>query len=300
MIEAIGALAGWIAALCVGTSATFSPALLPSAVEAPAMAAMPPVVVAPVVGVPGPVAPAAPTPAEGDDVERLLAAQELAARNLRAFTALVHYVTDDELLGDRVIRKGRIVYEQAPKTGRRIALMFDTVIENKRKRARRTHFVFSDRWLVEIDHDEKLFIKREIAAPGETFDPFRLGEGPIPLPIGQPASEVLARFDVKLVDLPDDGPLAKLIDRPVSQGLRLVPKPGTPGEKEYERIDLFYERTTRLPVGIAVVEPNGDRKTVRLDDVRRNVDLDASQRETLRIEEPDPAEWRIDIRPLQR
>jgi hypothetical protein len=298
MLESIGALAGWIVSLCVSTSVTFSPALLPAAHDASALDAAHVVAVAPPAGLPAPAAPAAPVAT--DDVEKLLAAQELAARNLRAFTAKLHYVTEDELLGDRVIRKGRIVYERSTKQGRRIALLFDSVIENRRKRERRTHYVFSDRWLVEIDHEEKLFIKREIAPPGQKFDPFRLGEGPIPLPIGQPKDEVLRRFDVELVELPASGPLAKLSDRPVGPGLRLVPKPETPAAKEYRRIDIFYDRTNRLPVGIDVVEPNGDRKTVRLDDLRRNVDLDAAQREALKITEPDPAQWRIDIRPLRR
>jgi hypothetical protein len=229
---------------------------------------------------------------------KLLDEIEHAADDLHSFTASIFYEVEDALIGETQIRKGDVIYRLEPEIGgRSFAILFDEFIQNRRKREQRSHYIFSDRWLVEIDHDQKLFIKREIAAPGEQFDPFKLGEGPIPLPVGQPADEVLKRFDVSLIDLPDEGPLRKL-EADTVDGLRLVPKPDTPLAEDFTRIDLFYDRRTRLPVGVNVIESNGDRKTARLGEIARNPKLSEAQRAKLSIEPPDPKQWKIDIRPL--
>jgi hypothetical protein len=229
---------------------------------------------------------------------KLLDEIEHAADDLHSFTASILYEVEDALIGETQMRKGEVIYRLEPESGgRSVAILFDEFIQNRRKREQLSHYIFSDRWLVEIDHDQKLFIKREIAAPGEQFDPFKLGEGPIPLPVGQPADEVLKRFDVSLTDLPEDGPLRKLEAAKVD-GLRLVPKPDTPLAEDFTRIDLFYDRRTRLPVGVNVIESNGDRKTARLDEMVRNPALSETQRAKLSIEPPDPKQWKIDIRPL--
>ena len=44
-------------------------------------------------------------------------------------------------------------------------------------------------------------------------------------------------------------------------------------------------------------ESNGNRKTVRLMQAQRNPKLDETQLAKLSIQDPDPAQWRIDIRP---
>lgn len=249
-------------------------------------------------------------PAVDDSVDdgaiAVLRRQELAARDLNTFTAKVVYETTSGLLGDSVLRTGRIIY-RAPLAGestaspndKALAIRFDAVIENRRKRERVQEYVFAGRWLVEKDAEQKLFIKREVAPPGETFDPFKLGEGPIPLPIGQPAEEVLKRFTVATTDPPTTGRLAKLAGRTSIDGIRLVPRPGTKAAEDIERVDLFYDRETNLPIGVSVVETNGDTKTARLDEIKRNVALDAETIELLSVETPDEPGWTIDLRPLE-
>jgi hypothetical protein len=131
--------------------------------------------------------------------------------------------------------------------------------------------------------------------PGKTLDPLKLGEGPFPLPIGQSRDEVLARFDVtKPEELPDE---ALLKDIDMADGLLLVPKPGTEEFNEFARVEIFYDRATSLPVGIFAVEADAGRKIVRLRNLKRNPTLDEATLKKLDIAEPDPKEWRIDIRP---
>jgi hypothetical protein len=234
------------------------------------------------------------TPA--DSVVALLDELERSAVDLRTFTADVLYQTEDALLGQKVARKGAIAYAvDAEKKHKKFAIRFDQIIESGRMRQRSKYYIFNDRWLVEVDHAEKTFIKREIVPPGSTFDPLKLGEGPFPLPIGQARAEVLARFDVELIELPDEGSLAALRNQVQVHGLRLKPKAGTPEAEDYDHIDLFYDKETLLPVGVDVVEANGDRKTARLENLKRNPELD----DDFSVAEPDPTVWRIDVRPWQ-
>ena len=239
--------------------------------------------------------------ADDDPVITLLDTLERSADDLRTFTASIHYEVEDALLGEKVIRKGELIYRVEPAGGEKsFAILFESKIANGRKRDQLKHYVFSDGWFVEVDHEEKLFIKRQVVAEGEEYDPLKLGEGPFPLPIGQPREEVLARFDVSLIELPDTGPLAKLKGKAAVDGLRLIPKPGSGAAKDYARIELFYDRETHLPVGINLIEVNGDRKSARLESLQRNPSLDEAALAKLSIAEPDPTEWRIDIRELEQ
>ena len=137
-------------------------------------------------------------------------------------------------------------------------------------------------------------MKRQIVAPGENFDPLKLGEGPFPLPVGQPAGEVLARFEVELLDKPSDDNLAARLAKVKTEGLLLRPRPATDLAREVERLELFYDTATLIPVGVLVLDRNGDRKTVALRDLAVNKGIDAG---LLQVNEPNPAQWQIDVRP---
>jgi hypothetical protein len=248
--------------------------------------------------------PAAPTTQPAVDPEQtgvieLLDTLERSAADLESFTADIRYQVEDELLGDTTLRTGSIIYTVDPESkDKRFAILFDSVINNRRKREEARHFIFDQRWLTEIDWDRKLYSRYEIVAPGKRFDPFKLGEGPIPLPIGQSRDEVLERFDATLISAPETGLIrAEKIGADVD-GLRLVPKPDTPLSEEIRHVDLFYDRQTRLPVGVTLLETKGKRKTARLDNLRRNPELSEAEQARLTVPDPDPTEWTITIERL--
>lgn len=234
-----------------------------------------------------------------EDAVKLLDEIERAGKDLRTFTADILYQVEDDLLGDKVIRAGEIIYDMGDAGDERsIAVLFNERIVNRRRREQLKHYIFTGRWLVEIDHDDKLFYKREIVAPGETFDPLKLGEGPFPLPVGQSRADVVERFFVGSIHLPGVGALARLRGMYDDlDGLRLRPRPGTPMAEDIKHIDLFYDRATRLPVGVDLVEVTGKRKTARLKDLRRNPTLDEATRAKLSVKEPDPKAWKVEIEP---
>ncbi len=237
-------------------------------------------------------------PEKADPAHALLDRLETAAADLESFTAEIIYENWDDLLTRREIRQGEIIYQIDSETdAKNFAILFGSLTVNQRRQTRLRHYVFRDRWLAEIDHEAKQFIKRELVPPGRQLDPLKLGEGPVPLPIGQPKDEVLKRFEATLIDPPGDE-LALLRGLVEVDGLRLTPREGSPEARDYRRIDLYYDRATSLPVGINVIEVNGNRKTVRLRNMQRNPKLTDEQVERLSIDEPDPREWSIDIRPL--
>jgi hypothetical protein len=237
--------------------------------------------------------------AAADRVVALLEDVQRCERDLVAFTAKLSYWREDALLGQSELRQGRLVYERAAETGaRRIGMLFDVRVTSGRRTERRRDYVFTQNLLVEVDHDNRHFIKREIAPPGQSFDPFRLGEGPFPLPVGQAPDEVLARFDAELIAPPAEGPLAKL-DGAAVDGLRLVPKADSRFAKDVSRVDVFYDRATRLPVGVEVVERNGDKKIARLEEPARNAAIAPELLARLDVTTPPPEGWRIDVSPWE-
>lgn len=233
------------------------------------------------------------------EIEALLDRLEARSAELRGFVAKITYEKYDDLLGRREIRSGELLYRVNSETANKtFAILFDKLIINRRQSNHLQHFIFDGRWLAEIDHEStpKQFIKRELVAPGETFDPLKLGEGPIPLPIGQSKSDVLARFNVAKASLPELGLLSRLDPESVNS-LRLVPKEHTPEAQEFSWIDIFYDRKTDLPVGILVLQNNQNRKTVLLREVKRDPEFDEDMLAKLDITDPDPGEWKIDIQP---
>jgi hypothetical protein len=230
--------------------------------------------------------------------DELLDRLERSHADLTDFQADIIYEKWDNVLKASETRLGEVLYQVKPGGSKRFAILLERLIKRNRARDHRKHYVFDGSWLVEIDHEAKIFIKRQIVPPDKQFDPLKLGEGPFPLPIGQSADEVRARFKVRRLLKPRDETLAeRLAGRPVD-GMLLVPKPDTPQAKEFEQAELFYDRQSGLPVGVSVTEANGDRKTVILSNLKRNAGVDEAK---LSIEEPDPRDgWRKDIVPWQR
>lgn len=245
-----------------------------------------------------PIAEPPPPAAPIDPVHELLDRLEKSATDLHSFTADIRYEKEDALLGRKELRSGSLIYKHDHATAEKsFSILFDRTIIDGVGRQETKQYIFNGRWLAEVDTQNKQFIKREIVAPGKALDPLKLGEGPFPLPIGQPKSEVLARFDVSQTKLPTEGLLKDLKE---VDGMLLVPKRGGREAKEFARVELFYDRATLLPVGIITVETNDERKVIRLLNLKRNPDLSAEQLKRLDVTEPDPREWRVDVRPWQQ
>ncbi|MFZ9879940.1 MAG: LolA family protein [Phycisphaerales bacterium] len=245
-----------------------------------------------------PVAEPSPQEASRARVEAFLGDLERSGDTIATLSGALSLEKYDAVAEETERRYGRVVVER--KDGkRRFAIQFDEFVDSTGRSDRSLNrWIYSDGWLCEQDHRNKSFTKRQIVGPGENFDPLRLGEGPIPLPIGQKRSEVLARFEVAETEVPVDIPMLGSM-RNVA-GLRLVPKEGTEMAKETERFDLFFDRTTLAPTGIVVVARNGNRTVARISSPVVNGEVKDTDRALLEIPTLDPREWTIDIRALEK
>ena len=117
-------------------------------------------------------------------IERTL--DKIEAVEIESMTATVSYIRTDPILDRKEIRTGKVLFRQGSDNTREAAILFDSLIIGQRREKIQKHYIFSGRWMAEIDHENKQFIKRELVSPDEKeIDPFELGSGPVPLPIGQ-------------------------------------------------------------------------------------------------------------------
>ena len=198
------------------------------------------------------------TPSE---VDRLLDRLEDEHGAIRLFSSPLTYRKEYDLEGDFETRLGEIAITINPPE-RAVVLVFDRIIDASGHGTTKSEYhAFEDGWWVEMTPDRKRIVRRQISRPGEDLDPFKLGEGPFPLPLAQKADTVRRRFEPSIGTVPDEPLFRALKDVEV---LHLIPRPGTPAHEDHESIDLIFEKTGLLPVGVLVRHRNGDRTSVWL------------------------------------
>lgn len=251
---------------------------------------------------------AAPTIHTADD---LLAALEKADEGVRTLSADVRYDRTMKLAGDRHIREGRLYFVQEPaaqdakKRKRSFGVHFDTLLVGERLADSPQVFVFDGVWFVEKRAAEKRYTKREVARAGDDFDPLKVGEGPMPLPIGQKAADIKAKYRAELLD-PADGlreeEKAGLPFLSNTWQLRLTPhpvavEPGKPRPREeFKEIRLWYQRDTLLPRLARTTSRGGDESFVVLLNLRTNETLPPDALDA--SEPPADAGWDVQVERL--
>ncbi|MFG0274395.1 MAG: outer membrane lipoprotein carrier protein LolA [Phycisphaerales bacterium] len=220
------------------------------------------------------------------DARGLLDALETGADDLRTLRASIQYDRRFLLQGDQHVRRGTLYFAQREREdGAGLKRVFEvdfTVLylvggDTRRKEDDRQVWTFNGEWLVEKRPEKKQYIARQVAPPGADFDPLRLGEGPIPIPLGQEAEAVLARYDATLVptaegiDPAEDPKLIEFAERDGgSWQLRLVPRVE---DDDFEEIRLWYAKGTLLPRMAMTTNRSGDVSVVQLLQVEQNIEL---------------------------
>lgn len=234
-----------------------------------------------------------------DDVGQLLDALETADRDIRQLSAKILYEREYALAGDVQIRDGDVAFvvRERPdgSAGRAFAVVFETTIVGERSEPDGRTFVFDGEWLTERIPEEKLLLRRQVAPPGADFDPLRIGEGPLPLPLGQKKDDILANYEAKLRQAEDgleDRDDLVTFTKGCAQ-LMLVPNEARAKEDDFEEIRLWYKRDEAglLPRMAMTINRTGDVVYVRLWGVKlnENAEIDAADFETEK-----PEGWDID------
>lgn len=247
-----------------------------------------------------PAEPAPVAPTSFADADALLSALESSAATLRDFRSPVTVETVDDVTGDIERRLGQVVLEQraGEPASRRFAVVLEKYVDpTGRMDERPVRYLYADGWLTEADFRERTLQRRQLARPGEAYDPLKPGEGPVPLPIGQRAEEVRSRFRVVLAGAPTHPALAAMRDgtRPLV-GLVLEPRPGM-ADRDLRSATVWYDARTLAPCGVEAMRAQG-RTTVILRDPLMNAGLNDAQRALLDLAAGATDGWRVDERPL--
>lgn len=276
----------------------------PAGGAAPA-GAQPPAAQPPAAAQPAPASPRVET------VEDLLKLIEDAEGRFRTLTAEVLFDQVKGVDADRRKRFGKIWFEdgrvQTPPGPRRFAVRFDRVQFGSRIQDEVQEYIFDGQWMVERRPAEKQIIKQQVGRPGETLDPLRLGEGRFPLPIGQKADAIRARYTVEML-APEAGLEAhEAKELPALQKfvagthqLKLVPVAGLIETEELKEIRLWYRteagsdgRTNLLPRLARTVNRANDVTLVQMINVELNAPVPAEVLSTV-----VPEGWDAQVREL--
>ena len=241
------------------------------------------------------------------DAGELLDAVERSDEGIERLTAAMQYHRVFELAGDEQTRLGMLQFVNEPAEGdrpatRRFAIRFDQVVVGDRRERDGRTFVFDGEWLIERIPSDKLMLKRQVAPPGAGFDPLKVGEGPLPIPLGQAKSDILERYDVTMPE-PLDGidhredlaQLTSYITAMNASQLKLVPKDD---DDQFEEIRLWYRpvETGVLPCMALTLNRTGDEVLVQLLDFRLN---DVARIDERLFRDEAPADWDVEVTPFR-
>ena len=266
------------------------------------------------VGAPPPAPALADGPGAADSVlgfgsaAELLDALERADDEIDTFRARIVYDRLFELQGDRHVRFGSLYFRvdadpraEGGRPVRTFGVHFDTLVLDGAMREDRQAWIFDGEWVVEKRFAQKQYVARQLARPGQGLDPLRLGEGPLPLPIGQEREDILTRYEVELVGPShgfgaDDEAAAPYLETVAHCAqLVLTPRPAFAERDRFRSIRLWYERTPEgvlLPRLSRTVDRSGDVSFVQLTDVRVNEPLPEG---VTALARPDDPEWDVQI-----
>jgi len=209
------------------------------------------------------------------------------------------------LQGDRQRRLGRLalrtVRTEAGQDRRLYAVSFSQLQIDARVQDIQEEYIFDGRWFVERHPEELQFIKREVVPVGQTLDPMDLmRDAPFWVSVGDDADLILADYDAVLFDaeagIAGDPELEGLLRFvPGTVQLKLVPKPGSPGEDDWESVRMWFEKDTLLPRLYVKTEWTGDRQIAELFEVETNTEVPAAVFDTTT---PDPGSgWQVQVSP---
>jgi outer membrane lipoprotein-sorting protein len=199
-------------------------------------------------------------------IDDLLDALDARGKDFKTFTADVKLADSDTTFADVTTKSGKVWYQDQGNA--RIRVSFDTVQHNDSPpKKQQIDYKLADGKLIERNYATSHQDTRQVLRPGEKINLLKLGEGPFPLPIGQPKDEVHKQFDVKKLDPAKDDPANTI-------GLQLTPKPDSHFARKFKFISVWVDSTTHMPIRIATRDGNETKdQTTDLSNVKINPEV---------------------------
>jgi len=234
-------------------------------------------------------APASTAPTVGPAERKILDDLEAAGDKYRTIKAEIDYRVDLRALGDSEERTGWVAYDKGDANRpTRFRVSFETLRQGAGRRIKsQVDYVFDGQWLHVAKHKIKNLTMYQLAAKGQRVEPLRIGKGPFPLPFGQKADDVIRHF-VPTTRAPRSG------DPKDTVSLRLTARPEHAAKLPMDRIDLWIDRATNLPVKIKSREKSGNTTTVTFKNIATNKAVGG---DVFRV--PRRLGWETVRRPLQ-
>jgi hypothetical protein len=230
-------------------------------------------------------------PAVAPAVMKILKGLEAAGRTYATIRATADYEVVNRSLGDSEARTGWVAYRGADpnaKAPAKFHIRFETLkLGAGRKIRARREFIFDGEWLADLNHRTKAITLFQLAAKGQPIQPLRIGKGPFPLPFGQKVADVLEHFECSTRPPTQYDPNDTVF-------LRLTRRPKHAKTVAAERVDLWIDRKTHLPVKVKSRDDSRNITTVVFKDVRTNRKED----EKLFVIPKKPG-WQRVVRPLK-
>jgi len=234
-------------------------------------------------------APAKPQAATDPAVVKILRDLEKAGQKYGTIRADIDYNVRMRTLGDSEDRTGWVAYRKSDeKTPAHFRVTFETLKQGAGKKLRDVvDYAFDGQWLTVAKHRIKTMTLYQLAAEGQRIEPLRIGKGPFPLPFGQKADDVLKYFTATRRRSFGTDPKN-------STGIRLTVRPERAKEMSVQRLDMWIDRTTHLPVKLKSRDKSRNDTTVTFKNIQTNKAVPAS---VFRI--PRKLGWETIRRPLE-
>ena len=222
---------------------------------------------------------------ENSSLDDVLDALDARGRSLNQFVADVTLTEIDESTQLESQRIGRVWYEKRQGNDR-MRVTFDRKAEGRFDKPEKVEYLLDGGWLIDRDYRRSIEVKRQVLRPGEKINLLKLGEGPFPLPIGQPKDQVHKEFEVKKGDPALGGPKG-------APHVALKPREGTRLARKFSQIDVWVDPQTHMPVRIEALDANeATRRTTELRNIKVNPEPSLGDRD-FALPKVDEGKWEL-------
>lgn len=222
----------------------------------------------------------------------MLDALDDTGKSIKEFSAKVKMTTGDPFAGDTKIESGQVFFTKKPNDDARIHVVLDKVQAGKKVTDELVEYIYDDGWLIDRQYKKTAEVRRQVVKPGDKMNVMKLGEGPLPVPIGQKKEDVNKQFTVKVAGSDKSDPADTI-------HLALQPKAGTRYAHRFGTIDIWVNRQSKFPVKIRTEAPDGsDVHLTNLNDVMINP-AGGLKEENLPLPKIDPSNWSIHTEPYK-